>query len=311
MNAKEKLEAMRQRIKNRGEKGKRGKGSADVFPFWNMEIGQASKVRLLPDANEDNPDMFFVTKREHKLKIDGKTRTVICRQTFGEKCPICELSQKYYKSGDKIKGKYYWRDLTHIARVLILDTPLEPDEESGMETYVGQVMKTQIAYQLMQKIDEQLTSQEDPLEALPWDIENGYDFIIKKTKQGEHANYQVGSTFARSPSAIPAKYAGSIELIDLSTYLPEDPGLEEVQALLNQHLASSNGDDEEEDEDTDTPSGSTADRLAQRLANRAPSEEKTPSSKKVEPEDAQEEQADADSDDELEAIRALINRRNG
>lgn len=307
MNAKEKLEAMRQRIKSRSEKGKKGKGSADVFPFWNMEIGQASKVRLLPDANEDNPDMFFVTKREHKLKIDGKTRTVICRQTFGEKCPICDLSQKYYKAGDKVKGKYYWRDITHIARVLILDTPLEPDEESGMETYVGQVMKTQIAYQLMQKIDEQLTSQEDPLEALPWDIHNGYDFIIKKTKQGEHANYQVGSTFARSPSAIPAKYADNIELVDLSTYLPEDPGFDEVQALLNQHLASSNGDDSDDEGDSEAPSGSTAERLAQRLMNRASSDEKKPEKEGEE----EEEEKSVDADDELAAIKALIKRRNG
>lgn len=317
-----KIEEMRKRIQERNAKGntKKKSGSGDMFPFWNMDIDQASKVRLIADSNPDNPDAFFVTKMEHKLHIDGKTRTVICRQTFGEKCPICELSQKYYKTEGKgsANGKYYWRDKTHIARVLVLETPLTPekdDDGNGPETYVGGVFKTQFGYQLMQKIDEQLLSTEDPLDSLPWDIENGYDFIIKKSKQGEHGNYQVGSRFARAPSPVPSKYLDAITPLDLSTYLPEDPGYDAVQAILNQHLASRAAGSDEGESDDETPAGSVAQRIAARM-NAAKNESKAESKPEPQPEPPSEDSQEAsspaeDEEDELAKIKAILAKTRG
>lgn len=318
-----KIEEMRKRILERNSKKNNGgnKGSKDMFPFWNMDIDQSSRVRLIADANPDNPDVYFVNKMEHKLHIDGKVRTVICRQTFGEKCPICELSQKYYKTEGKgsPKGKYYWRDKTAVARVLVLDTPLVPEKDEsgeGPDTYIGGVFKTQFGYQLTQKIDEQLLSTDDPLEVLPWELDMGYDFIIKKSKQAgsDYGNYQAGSTFARSPSPVPAKYRDSIELVDLATYLPEDPGYEAVQALLNQHLASADGSEGTSTGDDDN---STTGTVAQRLAARvnaaketATAVAKTESEPKVDKsEDPASAESDEDDEDGLAAIKAILAKK--
>lgn len=322
-----KIEEMRKRILERNNKKNSGgnKGSRDMFPFWNMDIDQSSRVRLIPDANPDNPDIFFVSKYEHKIHIDGKLRTVICRETYGEKCPICELSQKHYKA-DKaqgnqksIKGKYYWRDKTAVARVLVLDTPLVPEKDEsgeGPDTYIGGVFKTQFGYQILQKIDEQILSKDDPLEVLPWELDMGYDFIIKKSKQAgsDYGNYQAGSTFARSPSPVPAKYRDSIELVDLATYLPEDPGYEAVQALLNQHLASADGSEGTSTGDDDN---STTGTVAQRLAARvnaaketATTVAKTESEPKVDKsEDPASAESDEDDEDGLAAIKAILAKK--
>lgn len=314
-----KIDEMRKRILERNSKKNSGgnKGSRDMFPFWNMDIDQSSRVRLIADANPDNPDVFFVNKMEHKLEIDGKSRTVICRQTFGEKCPICELSQKYYKAEGKgsTKGKYYWRDKTAVARVLVLDTPLVPEKDEngeGPDTYIGGVFKTQFGYQLLQKIDEQLLSKDDPLEVLPWELDLGYDFIIKKSKQAgsDYGNYQAGSTFARSPSPVPAKYRDSIEMVDLATYLPEDPGYEAVQAILNQHLASIDGS-QSDSSDESSSTGTVAQRLAARVnaAKETPATP-TPQPNKSESSQAEPEQEDEEEDDGIDAIKAILAKRN-
>lgn len=221
----------------------------DIYPFWQMKIGEIARVRLLPDLNQDNPNSFFVDKLEHKISINGKDRKIPCVEMYGEKCPICELSRAYYKSEGKKSenGKYYYRSKISLVRVLVLEDPLPPDSETG-EKFEGKVKNTQFAYQLMDKINEQiLDDSEDGLNlvSMPWDIENGYNFTIKKTPQGEYGNYSTGSTFSSRQSPIDPKYLDSLELIDLATLLPTNPGVDAVQQLLEAHLTGSSGHPED------------------------------------------------------------------
>jgi hypothetical protein len=162
----------------------------------------------------------------------------------GEDCPICELSRKYYKEEGKgsKNGKYYYRNKTSLVRVLVVEDPLAPNKDTG-ETYEGKVLNTQFGYQLMEKIKEQISS--DDLGDFT-DFNEGYDFIIKKTPQGEYGTYAVGSGFARRPSAIDEDVQSSIELIDLGTLLPKDLGYEKVHNMLSAHLS---GEEYEEDGD--------------------------------------------------------------
>lgn len=295
MSNKKKLDALKalfkkEKEKHSGEGVKRSRG--DFWPFWEMNVGEKAKVRLLPDKNEENPFLFYVEKLEHKLAIDGKTETIPCLEMYGEKCPISELSRKFYKEEGKgsANGKYYYRKKSNIVRLLVLEDPLPPDEETG-ETAVGKVVTTQLGYQLMEKIKEEISS--DDLDELPWDIENGYDFIIKKTAQGDHGTYAVGSGFARKPSPIDDEYLDAVQegLIDLETLLPSNPGYEFVKRKLDAHL---NGSDDSDSDDADVPERNTSSRFNTPEKNTDKSEESSNSE-------------DDDDDDILAQIRR--NRR--
>jgi len=281
----------KEKEKQSGEGTKRSRG--DFWPFWEMNVGEKAKVRLLPDKNEENPFQFYVEKLEHKLAIDGKTETIPCLEMYGEKCPISDLSRKFYKEEGKgsANGKYYYRKKSNIVRLLVLEDPLPPDEETG-ETAVGKVVTTQLGYQLMEKIKEEISS--DDLDELPWDIEKGYDFIIKKTAQGEHGTYAVGSGFARRPSAIPEEYLDAVQegLIDLETLLPSNPGYEFVKRKLDAHLNGS--DDSDADEGVSDVKTSTSNSKA--------------SNDKVDDDDTNDALTNDSSDDDDDDILAQIRR---
>lgn len=246
---KNKLQALRDLLKKDKEKSSVKKRSGDKYPFWEIPLDQRAVIRFLPDGNKENI-IFYVEKLEHILEIkengEVKKERIPCLQMYGEKCPICKLSQDFYKAGDKESGKYYYRVKYAMARALIVEDPLPPDEETG-KNYKGKVCTLQLSYQLHQKIKEQLlellTEDEDTDVT---DFKNGYDFIIKKVKQGEYENYTIGSGFARKPRALTEEELQTIELVDLTSLLPENPGVAYVKKMLDKHIS---GSDDEEDSD--------------------------------------------------------------
>lgn len=233
--------------KESGGKRKRG----DMYPFWDMKVNEKATVRILPDKNEENPYMFYVDKLEHTISINGKDERVPCLHMYGEKCPICDLSRDFYKrEGKESKnGKYYYRKKTSLVRLLVIEDPLPPDEDTG-ETCAGKVMNTQFGFQLMEKIKEELQNDEMG-DDLPWDMKDGYNFYIKKSPQGEYGTYALGSGFAKRSTSIDPDIIDSIELIDLETLLPKNPGHEFVQRKLNAHINGSDDGDEGDDDEGD------------------------------------------------------------
>lgn len=305
--AKEKLAKLRAQLKKEKERtsgeGKRT-GRGDFFPFWEMNMNESAKVRILPDKNEENPLMYHVNKLEHRLSINGKMETIPCLQMYGEQCPICDLSRKFYKEEGKgsTNGKYYYRKKTSMLRVLVLDDPLPVDEETK-ENSVGKVVNTQFSYQLMEKINEELSSPD--MDTLPFDFDEGYDFIIKKTPQGEYGTYSVGSGFARRPSAIPDDYRDLVEdnMIDLATLLPTNPGYEVVKRKLDEHLNGTDSDEDDEDDDEDDSKVDAVSRLRE-IKNA-----KEKSQKVEEPdEDESDDSDDDEDDDDAEKLLAQIRR---
>ena len=76
-------------------------------------------------------------------------------------------------------------------------------------------------------------------------------------KAAQNMGYVMGSGFARNPSPIDPKYIDNVELLDLETLLPRNPGLDFVNNKLQEHLGNNSSDDddnghEDEDEDEDT-----------------------------------------------------------
>lgn len=276
--------------KAKKENNNNGGYNSDIYPFWTMEIGEEARVRIMPDLNEENPFMFYTDRLEHKISINGEDKRIPCRAMHGEECPICDLSRKYYKeegNGSK-NGKYYYRNKTSLVRVLVVKDPLPANKDTG-ETYEGKVLNTQFGYQLMEKIKEQISS--DDLGDFT-DFEDGFDFIIKKTAQGDYGTYAVGSGFARKPTPIDLDLRESIELIDLATLLPKDIGFEKVHNMLQAHLSG----EEYEDEDAPKPAAKgkpSAKAEEEATPARRPAAAKPAPKPVVEAEDAEEDEEEA------------------
>lgn len=205
------------------------------YPFWNMKVGEKAVIRFLPDTNEDNPRGFLIEKVFHNLELNGKRRTVSCLSMYGEDCPICKLSQEYYKAKDDANGKKYWKKKQYISQALIVEDPLPPNEETG-EKHIGQVRNITLSYQVYNIIKEAFSS--DELDEVPYDFENGYDFIIKKTTQGDYANFTVGTKFANKPRSLTETELSAVydHSVDLSTLLPKNPTATVVQAMLDAEM---------------------------------------------------------------------------
>jgi hypothetical protein len=221
--------------------------TSNYYPFWNMKAGQRAIIRFLPDANSGNPRGFLVEKVFHNLNINGQKRTVPCLSMYGEDCPVCKISQDYYKVKDEVNGKKYWRKKQYIAQALVVEDPLDADKETG-ENHAGKVRYIALGYQLYNIIKEAFASEDDPLDDVPYSFEGGYDFIIKKTQQGEYSTYTMGTKFQSRQRSLTEDELVVVTdenggMIDLATLLPKNPGLEKVQGMLNADL---NGEDYQE-----------------------------------------------------------------
>lgn len=233
------------------QEGAREGFSNKYYPFWNMKPGQRAIIRFLPDRDDTNVRGFLAEKVTHKLMINGQEKTVPCMSMYGEDCPVCKVSQDYYKVNDKINGKKYWRKKQYIAQALIVEDPLPADKDTG-ETHQGQVRHIALGYQLYNIIKEAFASEDDALEASPDDFNEGYDFIIKKTEQGEYSTYTMGTKFHSKQRALSDDELLTAEegMIELKTLLPKNPGVEKVRAMLNADL---NGEDYQDGSGGDAP----------------------------------------------------------
>ena len=177
--AKQTLESLRASFGSSDkEGGERAGYTNNYYPFWSMKSGQRAVIRFLPDAATDNPRGFLAEKVFHNLTINGQKKTVPCLSMYGEECPICKVSQAYYKNKDETNGKKYWRKKQYIAQALIVEDPLPADAESG-ETHTGKVRYFALGYQIYNIIKEAFAAVDDPLEGVPYDFYDGYDFIIE------------------------------------------------------------------------------------------------------------------------------------
>ena len=273
----------------------------NYYPFWEIPDGSQASVRFLPDKNVENPMGFMVEKLTHTLTINGENKSVPCLKMYGEECPICKVSSAYYKDDDKVNGKKYWRKKQHIAQVLVTEDPLPPDENTD-ETHNGKVRFVQLGYQLFNIIKDAFESGE--LDEVPFAFDGGTDFLIKRTKQGDYPNYSL-SKFARRSTDLSADQVAFVEdqMIDLHTLLPQHPGLEKVERMLEAALT---GAEYSENESTTTTSSAPEEKPAPKTRRNTKSKAEAKVEETVETEETE---TSAEFDDEADEILAQIRAR--
>jgi len=196
------------------------------FNFWKMDVDSTTIVRFLPDADEENPMGFLVENLAHELTINGKREKVACLKMYGEDCPICALSQKYYdeKSPDHNEklGKKYYRKKSYIGQVLVIDTTIEHDQEQLVKLM-------EFGPKIFKQIQASFSSGD--LEEAPFELKGGYNFRIKKSKSGEYADYGT-SSFAPKQTDVADDIIESMTLYNLGEYRTPRITRDVMEAML-------------------------------------------------------------------------------
>lgn len=209
-------------------------GNGNYYPFYDMKDDESATIRFLPDADQDNPHGFVYPKHSHTFQIGEKKVTMACLKQYGEACEACETSSKYYKAGDKIMGKKFWRSESHVAQILVKEDPLPPNEAG--ETHAGQYRLINIGFQLYQVLTAAFKAGE--LDELPFAYKGGTDFVISKSKQGQYSVYNLGSRFVRRSTDLTPEQEALAEskLVALKSTLPEKPDANRMRQLIAQVL---------------------------------------------------------------------------
>lgn len=245
------IHALRAALKTKSEEGGSGENTGfwdKFYPFYKMDFDQTTIFRFLPDADEENPIGFIMENKYHELTINGKKKRIACLKMYGESCPCCELSQKHYNDGDTQMGKTFWRKIDYIAQGLIVHSAFEyevkPDDNP--------VRLISIGPKLYKLIEAKIVNGD--MDEMPYDMINGYDFRITKSRQGEYADYST-SDFARKSSQISAAAIDKLELYDLKKYRYAKIEREQMEAMIEAFLTGKSYD--EKSGDASKPSEST------------------------------------------------------
>lgn len=196
------------------------------FNFWKAPVDSVSTVRYLPDADEENPMGFLVENLAHELTINGKRERVPCLKMYGEDCPICTLSQKYYdeKSPEhnEALGKKYYRKKSYIGQVLVIDTQIEHDQDQLVKLI-------EFGPKIFKQIQASFSSGD--FEEAPYELKGGYNFRIKKSKSGEYADYGT-SSFSPKQSDVADDIIETMNLYNLADYRTPRVSRDVLEAML-------------------------------------------------------------------------------
>lgn len=219
------------------------------YPFYKMNFDEVATFRFLPDLDEENPLGFVVENRYHELLINGKKVKVGCLREHDKDdtyCPMCAASQRYYNElGDEDMGKKFWRKMDYIAQGLIVhspfDYPIKADENP--------VRLISIGPKLFKKIETAVISGD--FDNSPYDLIEGTDFRIMKTKQGEYADYS-NSEFARRSTAVSEDNLARMKLLNLRDFRYARKSVEQMEAMVEAFVTGKALADEKP-ASTDTP----------------------------------------------------------
>lgn len=175
--------------------------------FWRHtadENGKAAAIiRFLPDK-EGNPFAKFYS-HSFEYMVDGQKKYWIrnCINTFGydKECPICKKNMEYWNSAfeqDKKLASQRKRKLNYISNILVVKNPANPEDEGKVFLYqYGQKIFDKMK-QLMFPTEEDLLD-DDFKSFVPFDLEEGAEFLLKVKKQGDFPNYDDSKFSGQKP----------------------------------------------------------------------------------------------------------------
>lgn len=263
------------------------------YQFWKMPDDSTCIVRFLPDADQDNPIGFIVENYTHTLYVNGDKKTVPClKHLYHENCPICDLSSKYYgeakdaeRNGDvkekerlETLGKKYYRKVSYIGQVLVIESPIEHDAEQLIKLI-------DFGPKIFKVIMAAYKSGDLECENGPDDLKGGYNFRIKKTKDGKYSDYGT-SSFSPKRTDVDDETIAQLELYNLKDWVEPRQDYAIIEAML---IADRTGSsfDQKEQVPTDPISAKLVEKIAEKIAEPSkPAETKAQETAATQPETA-------------------------
>lgn len=241
--------------KERGKTGGNFGGDNAVYPFWDPKVipdGSTAIFRFLPDGDETN-DYFWQERLIIKLpfpgvkgQADSKPVEVQVPSTDMWKprtCPItAEISPWWKDKSLEDMARKYYRKKSFLFQGFVVSSPTE--EESPPENSIRRFI---INPSVFERIKVILLAQD--IETSPIDYDNGLDFYLTKTKQGQYSNYDssgwvrpgtLGTIKTRSLSDAERTVIETYKLWNLSTFLPKKPDEAHLAAMMEMFHASVN-----------------------------------------------------------------------
>lgn len=238
------------------------------FNFWKAPVDTVSVVRFLPDADEENTMGFLVENLAHELVINGKREKVPCLKMYGQDCPICALSADYYDekspNHNEDLGKKYYRKKSYIGQVLVLETPIEHDQEQLVKLI-------EFGPQVFKQIQAAFSSGD--LEEAPYELKGGYNFRFRKTVTGSGQNSYTTSNFAPKQTDVSDDIIESMTLFNLADYRTPAISREVMEAMLLADQTGSNFNDGDAPKPDAKPAARPAPSAAKPAAKPAADEE--------------------------------------
>ena len=215
-----------------------------IFPHWNIEEGQSTNLRFLPDGDENNT-FFWVERQMIRLTFPGVkggenkpvTVQVPCGEMYGDTCPVLTEVRPWFKDTSlEDMARKYWKKRSYLFQGFVRENPLnEESPENPIRRFV-------ISPQIFNIIKSALM---DPdMENIPTDFVNGTDFRITKTTKGQYADYNT-SKWGRKESSLLEEELSAIDahgLYNLKDFLPAQPTADHYTAIAEMFEASVNGE---------------------------------------------------------------------
>lgn len=198
-------EGLKDNIKK--EETQKKKGFEKDTRFWKHTADDQGKaaavIRFIPDK-DGNPFVKYYT-HSFDYMVDGVKKYWIrnCINTFGydKDCPICKKNMEYWNSPfeqDKKLASQRKRKLVFVSNILVVKNPANPDDEGKVFLYqYGQKIYDKMK-QLMFPSDEDMLDP-DFKSFIPFDLEEGADFLLKVKKQGDFPNYDDSKFSGQKP----------------------------------------------------------------------------------------------------------------
>ena len=224
----------------------RSGGDNAIYPFWNMQEGQSSTLRFLPDGDDTNT-FFWKERLMIKLPfagVKGQTDSrpvqvqVPCMEMYGESCAILNEVRAWFKDPSlEDMGRKYWKKRSYVFQGFVTENALNEDT-----TPENPVRRFIIGPQIFQIIKAALM---DPdMEELPTDYTAGVDFRLNKTSKGGYADYST-SNWARRDRPLSDAEMNAVNthgLFNMSDFLPKQPSEIEVKVMKEMFEASVDGE---------------------------------------------------------------------
>lgn len=182
--------------------------------FLKMEVDKTYIIRLIPNVKNPERTMFHYYNHTWKSNLNNQIVSVLCPNTYGDRCPIDEYRSKIYNGKNEseierirpIKRNENW-----LVNVFVIKDPTNPENQ-------GKVKILRYGKQLAKIIESAISGDDaDEFGEKIFDLsENGCNLKIKVEKnEGGYATY-VGSKFMS-----PSKLEGSDNVDELYNSINE------------------------------------------------------------------------------------------